>query len=110
MSTTPLVLTQKLIKSPRIKPNVMSLAYRYKHFGLGKRFMRKNWTDDCYWILTRLQPTSKGRYNRGMAYGIFVWKGKYFHGGEERRMSGINKPLWKIHKDDISSPWEIISK
>jgi len=95
------------LKPRRLKPNFMSLAFLNRHYALGKRFFRKTWKEDCYWILTRIVPTARGtRFNRGKAWGIFVWKGKFYHNGEERRIPGTNKPEWQIWREDIYLPWD----
>ena len=35
------------------------------------------------------------------AWGIFTWKGKLIHNGEERRIHGINAKGWKMLADSM---------
>jgi hypothetical protein len=95
--------------------NLFDLAFRYKDYGGSGRIYtrsvwKKHWTTpnkcDCFWIVDKVVETCRSPVtNKGKAWGWFVWKGKYYHLGERKRVRRPYKRDWReVQREEVDIP------
>ena len=86
------VYTKEEVLKPflnRSYKNLFEMAGNYRNNGIGLKFWRKSWPEDCYYTLTRIELHDM---RHGKAWGIKTWKGITQH--EEEIRSPLKLGTW----------------